>query len=85
MAKSDGAEQAVDGNVQEGATSQERKEKGSGPTNSPNAGPLGAHGRWWADLPQLPLDPEGRPAEQWGALPFSTKQTHYLLPLHGGC
>lgn len=46
MAKSDGAEQVVDGNIQEGATYCERKENGSGPTNGPNAGSLGARARW---------------------------------------
>lgn len=42
MAQSDGAEQAMDVNIQ-GAAQSEREEIGSsGPTGSPNAGPLGS-------------------------------------------
>lgn len=89
MAQSDGAEQAMDVNIQEGATQSEREEIGSsGPTDSPNAGSLGSMKEAVSrSSSPLPCNPEGRPAEQGeGDCPSARHEaTHCLLSLRGGC
>ena len=65
----------------------ERKSAHQAPQAVLTQGPLGAWRRRWADLPQLPCNPEGRPAEQGeGGYPSARHEaTHCLLSLLGGC